>query len=72
MYHTTLTNHFRFDFFDLLTLDDLDWTQGHKRLMMVIRSIPDTIHVVPSTLFQFDTAALPAKPAVTDIQKIVL
>ena len=32
--------------------------------------IPDTTHVVPSALFQFDTAALPAKRAVTDIKKM--
>ena len=61
MYHTTQTHHFKFDFFDLLTLDDLHLTQGHKRLRMLLRSIPDTIHVVPLALFQFDTAALPGK-----------
>ena len=44
--------------YDLVTLDDLELTQGHKRLRRVLRSIPATIHVVPSALFQSDMAAL--------------
>ena len=36
-------------------------TQGHKRLRRVLRSIPDAAHVVPSAMFQFDTAALPGE-----------
>ena len=44
--------------FDLVTLDDLDLTQGHKRLRRVLSSIPDTMYAVPSALFQSDTAAL--------------
>ena len=48
-------------FFDLVTSDDLDLTQCHKRHKRVLKSIPDTIHVVPSDLFQCDTAALPGE-----------
>ena len=61
MYHTTQTQHFKFDLFDLVTLGGLDLTQGHIRLSRVLRSIQDTIHVVPSTLFQNDAAALPGE-----------
>ena len=46
---------------NLVTLDDLVLTQGHKRLKRVFRSIPDTIRVVPSSLFQFHTATLPGE-----------
>ena len=45
-------------FFDLVTLDGLDLTQGQKKHRGVLRSIPYKIHVVPSALFPFDTAAL--------------
>ena len=38
--------------FNLLTLDDIDLTQGHKRLRRVLKSIPDTIKAFSSTLFQ--------------------
>ena len=55
MYHTTQTQNLKIDLFDLATLDDLDLTQGHNRLRRVFRSIPDTLHVIPSDLFQFDT-----------------
>ena len=48
-------------FFDPVTLDDLELSQGHKRLRRVLRSILDTIHAVPSALFQFDTTALPGE-----------
>ena len=58
MYYTTQTQNSKFDLFDLVTLDDLDLSQGHKRLRRVLRSIPDMIHVVSLALFQFDTAAV--------------
>ena len=58
MYHTSQTQNFKFHLFGLVTLDDLDLTQGHKGLKSVLRRIPDTIDVVPSDLFQFDMAAL--------------
>ena len=61
MYHTTQTQNFEFDLFDLVTLDDLELTRGHKRLRRLFRSIPDTIHAVPSAFFQFDMAALPGE-----------
>ena len=48
-------------FIDLVTLDDPDLMQGHKMLKRVLRIIKDTIHVVPSALFQFDAAALPGE-----------
>ena len=46
-------------FFDIVTLDGHELSQGHKRLRRVLKSILDTVHAVPSALFQFDTAALP-------------
>ena len=48
-------------FFDHVTLDDLAFTQGHKRLRRVFRSVPVTIHVVTLALFRFDAAALPGE-----------
>ena len=51
----------KIELFDPVTLDDLDLTKGRKRLRMVRRSIPETIHVVPPALFQFATAALPGE-----------
>ena len=61
MYRTTQTQNLEFNLFDLVTLDDLDLTQCHKRLRRVLRRIPDTIHVVPSALFQSDMAAVPGE-----------
>ena len=61
MYQATVTQNFKFDLFDLVTSDDLGLTQGHNGLRMVLRSIPDTIHVVPSDLFRSDTATLPGE-----------
>ena len=61
MYHTTQTQNFKFDIADLVTLYDLDLTQGYKRLRRVHRSIPDTIHIVLLAIFKFDTAALPGE-----------
>ena len=46
-------------FIDLVAINDLDLTHGHKRLRRVLRSTPNTIDVVPSALFQPNTAALP-------------
>ena len=57
MHHTTETN-FLSKLFDFMILDDLDLTQGHQGLRRVLRSIPGTIHAVPSALFRFDAAAL--------------
>ena len=74
MHHTTQTQHFKFDPFDLVILDDLDLTQGHKGLRRVLGSIPETIHVVPSALYQFNTAVLPGEASdptcdvITDVQ----
>ena len=42
-----------------MTMDHLALTQGHQSLRRVLRSIPDTIHVIPTDLFPFDAAALP-------------
>ena len=61
MYHTAQTQNFKFNHFNLVTLDGLDLTKGHKILRWVLRSIPDTIHVVLSALLQTDTAALPGE-----------
>ena len=58
MYHTSQIQNFKIDLFDLVTLDDLDLAQGHKKLRRALRSIQDTIHVVPSALFRSDTTAL--------------
>ena len=57
-------------FFDLVTLDDLDLTEGHKRLRRMLRSIPDMIRVVPSALFQFDAAGLPGEASNDSYSKI--
>ena len=40
------TKIFNLSYFDFVTLDDLNLTQGHQRLTRVIRGIPDTIHAV--------------------------
>ena len=61
MYHTNQTKTLNLTFFDLMTLDDLDLKQSHKMLRKVLRSIPETVHVVPSALFQFDMTALPGE-----------
>ena len=70
MYHTNQAQNFKLDPFDLVTLDDHHLTQGRKMLRRVLRSIPDTIHVVPSALFQFDTAALPGEDSNERYSKI--
>ena len=62
----TQTQNVKFDLFDLVTLDTLDLTQSHKRPRMVLRSIPDTILIVPSALFQFFTAAGPGDSTMTE------
>ena len=61
MSHSIQTKNVEFTFFDLVTLDDIELTQGHKRLRRVLESVPDTIHVVPSALFQSDMAAFPGQ-----------
>ena len=66
MCHITQTQNVEFDLFDLVTLDILDLTQSHKRPRRVLRSIPDTIHIVPSALFQFLRLPCPAIPAMTE------
>ena len=50
--------------FDLMTLDDLDLTQGHKRLRGPW-SIPHMIHVVQSAYFNLLRPLCPAKQAMT-------
>ena len=57
-------------FFDLVTLDDPDLTQGHKRLRRILRSIQDTIHVATSALFQSNVAALPGEASNDRYSKI--
>ena len=61
MYATTQTQNVEFILFDLVTLDDLDSTRGHKRLRRVLRSILYTIHAVLLALFHCDMAALPGE-----------
>ena len=62
MYHTTQTHNLKTSYlFELVTLDDLDLTQGHKMLRTVLRNIPDVIHLVPSALFHSDTAGWPGE-----------
>ena len=56
--------------FDYMTSNDLNVTRGHGTLRRALRSVPDTIHVVLSALFQFYTVAFSAKPAKTDSKKI--
>ena len=55
------TQNFKLYVFNSVTLDDLELSQGHKRLRRVLRSVLDTIHAVPSAFFQFDTIALPGE-----------
>ena len=40
-------------FLDLVTLNDLDLENFHRKLRMILRSVPDTIHVVVLTYFHF-------------------
>ena len=51
-----------------MTLDDLDLKKVTKALGGDSRSILNTIHVVPSPIFHFDTAALSGEVS-NDIQK---
>ena len=57
-----------FTFFNLVTLDDLQSTQGQKTLRRVLRGIPDTIHVIPRLSFILIRLLYPAKPARTEEQ----
>ena len=61
MYHTTQSQNFKPDLFDFVTFDDLGLIQGHKMLRRVLTNIPDTFHVIPSALFQFDVIVLPGE-----------
>ena len=61
MHHTTQTQNFKFELFDIVALDGLDLTQGHKMLRRVLRIILGTMHVAQLALFQFGTAALPGE-----------
>ena len=70
--HTTQIQNFKFDLFNLVTLDNLDLTQGHKRLRRVLRSVPDTIHAVLFALFHFDTATLSSKASNDRLSKFDL
>ena len=66
MYLTTQT-HFLYQLFDLVTLNEMDLTQCHKGLGKVLRSIPDTIHVIRRLYFNMIGLLCPAKRAMTDI-----
>ena len=46
------------DIFNLMTSDNLHLTRTNQMLVMVLSSIPGTIHVGSSALFQFNMAAL--------------
>ena len=48
-YHSSILKILNLTFFDPVALDDLELSQGHKRLRRVLRSILDTIHAVPSS-----------------------
>ena len=60
-----MTHHpnpnFKFELFNLVTLDDLGLTQDHQTLKMTLRTIPDTTHADSVVLFQFDVGALPGE-----------
>ena len=58
-YHTTRTLNLDYNLFDLVTSDGFDLTRGHQRLMMALRSIPDTINAISLVLSQPDEATLP-------------
>ena len=53
----------RFDFFGLVTLDDIDFWHEITRCLGGYLKLtrPDTIHAVPSALFQLDMATLPGE-----------
>ena len=51
MYRVAQTKSLVWHVFHLVTLNDLDHEYGHQRLGMILRSIPDTIHVVVLTYF---------------------
>ena len=66
MHHTTQAEKTKFTFFNLVTLDDLQLTQGQKTLRGVLRGIPHTIHVIPRPSFNLIRLLYPAKPARTE------
>ena len=45
-----IPKNMKLDLVDLVSLDDLDMTQGHRMLRTVLRGTPDTIHAVSSAL----------------------
>ena len=52
--------------FDPVTLDDIDLTEGERRIRRVFRSIPVTVHAISLALFPSDIAALPGEAVETD------
>ena len=46
---------------DLVHSNDLDQVRGHQMLRKPHKNMSDTVHMVSSALFQFDTAALPGE-----------
>ena len=49
-------------FLELMTLNDLDLEYAHRKLRMILRSVPDTIHVVVLTYFHFIRLWCATKP----------
>ena len=58
MCHTTQTRNFQFELFDLMALVCLDLKSAHRKLRMVFRRVPDTIHDGWMTSFHFDMAVV--------------
>ena len=52
MHRTTQIKNRKHGLFDLVTLDNHDFTQGHQKLGVHLGSISDTIQVISSALFQ--------------------
>ena len=71
IYYTTRTQSFKFDLFDLVTLDVFIWHKVTKDLGGTKR-YPRRDPFRSSALFQFDKAALPTKPARTENQFLPL
>ena len=71
MYHTTQTQNFKFDVFEILTFDDLHLAKRHKGLGGDIQRYPRHDPCRSPALFQFDTAALPGE-ANRDRKSIIL
>ena len=67
MHHTTQNQNFKFDFFDLVTLDDPDLTQGHKTHRRVLIELSQTRSMsFPRLHFSLLQLLSPVKPAMTE------